>query len=148
MFSKAIYYKEGYKYQLAKEYKYETGITGIYYSDDYIKLNKNGLLIIKEGYAWDGPSGPTIDTKNSMRAALIHDALYQLMRYEVLPHKYREHVDNIFYDILKEDGMSTVRAWLWYKSVRRHAEYASLPKNRKKIIVAPSVEVIGRNLVF
>jgi hypothetical protein len=33
-----------------------------------------------KGYAWNGPSGPTLDTRNFMRGSLVHDALYQLMR--------------------------------------------------------------------
>ena len=48
------------------------------------RLNTKGHLIIKRSYAWDGPSGPTIDTKNFMRGSLVHDALYQLMRHEHL----------------------------------------------------------------
>jgi hypothetical protein len=36
----------------------------------------NGSLLIRSGYAWDGVSGPlTLDTRNVMRASLVHDAL-------------------------------------------------------------------------
>lgn len=71
-----------------------------------------------KNYAWDGPSGPTIDTKNSMRAALIHDILYQAIREKELPKKCRAKADKLFLELLKEDGMFCIRRWIWYLSVR------------------------------
>src|SRR3990167_5137648 len=72
------------------------------------------LLYIFEGYAWDGPSGPAIDTKNFMVGALVHDALYQLMREKLLDaDKWRETVDEELVRLTKEDGMwSLRRAWV------------------------------------
>ena len=32
-------------------------------------------IVIKEGYAWDGASGPTVDTYDSLQPSLIHDCL-------------------------------------------------------------------------
>ena len=58
---------------------------------------KDGVLIIQPKYAWDGASGPTLDTKNTMTPSLVHDAFYQLIREEVLPRKYKENADRIFY---------------------------------------------------
>ena len=46
-------------------------------------------MIVEKDYAWDGPSGPTIDTSNSMRASLVHDVLYQAMREEGLAYEFR-----------------------------------------------------------
>ena len=37
-------------------------------------------LYISKGYSWDGPSGPAIDTPDWIKASLVHDALYQLIR--------------------------------------------------------------------
>ena len=45
----------------------------------YIDLSTQGLLKINEGYSWNGASGIP-DTEANMLAALVHDALYQLMR--------------------------------------------------------------------
>ena len=50
-----------------------------------MSLNESGCLQIAAGYAWDGASGPTIDTRNSMIASLVHDALYQLIREDNYP---------------------------------------------------------------
>ena len=74
-----IKYRSGYKYQLVEEYQVRVSL--IPENDiktDFIELSTEGMLIIKKGYAWDGPSGPTIDTPNFMRGSLVHDALYQL----------------------------------------------------------------------
>ena len=84
-----IRYRSGYKYQLADEYSVKVRVvpeqnivTGP--TNQFINLDTDGALVIKGGYAWDGPSGPTIDTKNFMRGSLVHDALYQIMRLELL----------------------------------------------------------------
>ncbi len=72
---------------------------------EFIRLDTNGYMYIKINYAWDGPSGPTIDTKTFMRGALVHDALYQLMREKHIDHKkYRKQADIILRDICKADG--------------------------------------------
>jgi hypothetical protein len=133
-----IKYKCGYKYQLYNDYIIKTDIrndSDIY--TFYIYLFKDGTLVIKKGYAWDGASGPTIDTKSSMRASLVHDALYQLIRYGLLSISYRNHIDMLFKVILIEDGMNKVRANLWYKSVKCFAEFACLPKSKRIIHTAP-----------
>jgi hypothetical protein len=63
---------------------------------------------ISKGYAWDGPSGPTIDTGNFMRGSLIHDALYQLMRTGNLPTSFRERADLLLRKTCIDDGMRRV----------------------------------------
>ena len=75
-------------------------------------------LRIKACYAWDGASGPTVDTKATMYAGLVHDALYQLIRLEVLPMSSRKGVDKLFRRLLKEDGMTFFRRWYFYRAVR------------------------------
>ena len=32
------------------------------FDSDFLNITKSGMLIIKKGYAWDGASGPCIDT--------------------------------------------------------------------------------------
>ena len=74
-----IAYKAGYKYQLKAEYVVQIDIKPAALIDiEYLALTPTGALTIRKGYAWDGPSGPTIDTLNFMRGSLVHDALYQL----------------------------------------------------------------------
>ena len=111
-----------YKYQLTADYQVQTGLlrpeAGIArVADNFIVLHPDGLMQIKQGYAWDGPSGPTIDTKNFMRGSLVHDAFYQMIREEQLPPETRAFADRLLRDHCREDGMSAARAWYVWKAV-------------------------------
>ena len=86
---------------------------------------KNGVLVAKEGYEWDGASGPAIDTANFMRGSCLHDLLYQLMREGVIDRSYRKRCDQIMREICLEDGMSKIRAWWVYSGVRIGASSSS-----------------------
>lgn len=130
-------YRAGYKYQLYEDEEFRTGIYGFNIKTNFIELFANGVLIGRRGYAWDGASGPTLDTKNSMRASLLHDMGYQLMREGRLPLEWKEYFDGAFYLQLKQDGMSTIRAWIWYKGVCNFAKGATLPANDRPILEAP-----------
>ena len=112
-----------------------------------------GRLFVEPRYAWDGASGPTWDDKTNMRASLIHDALYQLIREGHLDIKWRKRADELLRDIFIEDAISQIRikatigrlllvkaiklrANLWYWSVRiAGRKYAMPEKNpRGKVI--------------
>jgi len=92
-----------------------------------VQISRNGRLKIKTGYAWDGPSGPTLDTKNFMRGTLIHDALYQLMREGYIAQHQRKRADEILWEVCREDGMSRARAWWVYQGVRAGGASAARP---------------------
>lgn len=132
-----IKYRKGYKYQTTVDTKQQTNIYPL--SDintTFIILEEHGLLTIKAGYAWDGASGPTIDTRSTIRGSLIHDALYQLMRERAISSiNNRKRADLIFRDIIREDGMGKVRSWIWYNAVRIGAGSAS--RNRREVHTAP-----------
>lgn len=134
-----ITYKKGYKYQLHEEYQLQIQITPpVDILTDYIDLTAAGLLIIKKGYAWDGPSGPTIDTPNFMRGSLVHDALYQLMRNNLLDRKkWRNPADRLIQQHCKEDGMSRFRAGNVYWAVNKFGKKSASEKRAKKQIKAP-----------
>ncbi len=131
-----IRYRKGFKYQLYESYVIETKLK-ISIRTQFVKLYANGDLHILGGYAWDGASGPTKDTKNSMRASLVHDALYQLIRMGELDIEHRVYIDKLFRDICREDGMSKFRSWLWYKSVKRAGKYFCKPGKTKPVLEAP-----------
>lgn len=136
---KCIAYKKDYKYQLKENYLTDIPIKpGINIITDYIDLTVNGNLIVKKGYAWDGPSGPTIDTLNFMRGSLVHDALYQLMREEKIDNKkFRNPADKLLQQMCRDDGMTAIRAWLVYIGVRYGGGPAADPANKKPIVMAP-----------
>ncbi|HNC44643.1 MAG TPA: DUF1353 domain-containing protein [Acidobacteriota bacterium] len=126
-----------YKYQLVEDY--ETQINIIPPRDlifKFVVLTSQGKLWIKKDYAWDGPSGPTIDTKNFMRGSLVHDALYQLMRLGELDYKvYRQRADELLRDICREDGMSSFRSWYVYQGVRLFGESSARPVPEPEVTI-------------
>ena len=134
-----IRYRAEYKYQLASSYKINTSIKpNLDINTEFINLDTCGNLVVRKGYAWDGPSGPVIDTEENMRASLVHDALYQLMRNEELSARaYRKSADQLFKDICKEDGVSNFRASAYYKSLRKFGRPAASQQNKKQIHRAP-----------
>ena len=134
-----IRYRSDYKYQLAEGYAISISIKSK--SDiktEFIDLDTDGKLTVKKSYAWDGPSGPVKDTKENMRASLVHDALYQLMRNKELNSRtYRKAADQEFKDICKADGVSNFTASVYYKALRKFGKPAASPENKKKVIRAP-----------
>ena len=94
------------------------------YSGQFLQIDDNGLLIIKKGYAWDGCSSLTWDDKTNMRAGAVHDAGFQLMRMGVIPTNYFQAFNDLFRDILIQDGMGRVRAWYYWKAVSTFAKPA------------------------
>ena len=132
-----IKYRAGYKYQLAEDYKIQTGIIGYSVETDYIKLHLSGMLVIKSGYAWDGASGPALDTKDIMRGSLVHDALYELMRKGFLPTSERKVVDKEFERICLQDGMSEFRVRYVCDAVRAFGSKHANPENKKEVFTAP-----------
>ena len=136
-------YRKGYKYQLAEDEVFYTNIKcGKDITTQFITLDRQGVLIVKSGYAWDGASGPTIDTITAMRGPCAHDALYQLIRMGELQKIDRQAADNFMYQCLIEDGMWKLRATFWRREVKKFASFAADPKNVKKVYVAPSKKYI------
>ena len=134
-----IRYRSEYKYQLAESYAIKIPIRPKDdIETDFINLDTDRNLQIKNGYAWDGPSGPVIDTDENMRASLVHDALYQLMRNKELSTRtHRKAADQLFKDICKDDGVSNFRASIYYKALRKFGKPAASPQNKKIVHRAP-----------
>jgi len=136
--NKKIAYKKGYKYQLKEDFSIQIRILPDEdIETEYINLSCKGILLIKNGYAWDGPSGPTFDTKSFMRGSLVHDALYQLIRLEKLKPEDRILADSELKDICIRDGMNRVYASIVYRSVRYFGKPATDPAKEHEIETAP-----------
>ena len=132
-----IEYRTGYKYQLVKSYKAFVGIyADVPCGNSFIDVNHQGYITIKAGYAWDGPSGPTVDSKNFMRGSLVHDALYQLMREDHLSaSQHRNTADKLLRKMCREDGMTAIRAWWVYQAVKNFGKSSATMK--RETITAP-----------
>jgi len=163
--SQYLYYKKGYKYQtvtcdpletpedweVIREYleknsftNYTRNIAAVYdlrqydipykFEEEYFVFVQ-GFLVVRVGYAWDGASGPAIDTPSFMRSSLIHDVLYQCHRQGLIPRDYRPISDRILKDVSKEDGMSWIRRQWTYGAVRVFGYWSA--RTPKKIIRSP-----------
>jgi len=143
-------YTSGYKYQIAEDY---TCFVPFFASDairtrfiDLQPMKKDGHLIgllrIRQGYAWDGASGPTYDTSDTMTPSLVHDVGYQLMRNYLLPQSCRSVIDEHLGVMMKERasniwGLKQLQRWRanrWVNATHLFAAGAANPKNRKKIV--------------
>ncbi len=111
-------YRAGYKYQLAETVSIQTPITGVRIKEEFFDLQENGVLTAYSGYAWDGASGPTIDTDDSMGPSLVHDVFCQAQRARQLDYeKYHAIVDAFFGRMCRDCGMWKVRAGAWHSAV-------------------------------
>ncbi len=135
-----VFYKKGYKYQLTRTFSMTLPFGAPFdISTEYIDFYFSGQIVIRVGYAWDGASGPTIDTQDSIRGSLLHDALYQLMRVGYLNAAYyRQKADALLRDVCEQDGMIKLRADAWYEAVRIAAGPAADPASEKRELAAPS----------
>ena len=97
----------------------------------------DGVLFVRKNYCWDGASGPTVDTKNTILPSLPHDALFQLIRNGYLSHEWYKEADAELYRLLALGGMSKIRLFLWKLGLGLTKGSAAKAKNIKKILVAP-----------
>ncbi len=133
-----IYFSKGCKYQLRSTYTVFVGILPLKeVRTQYLALSTTGWLTIFDSYAWDGPSGPTIDTPSAMRGSLVHDALYQLIRLELIDECYRGKADQLLHDICEEDSMITERAATWKEMVGMFAAGAARHDSEAQVLIAP-----------
>ena len=142
-----IIFRKGYKYQLGEDYVHPLptwflGFKAINHPFYAIQHNNgNPRLVIRHGYAWDGASGPAIDTPNFMRGCLVHDVFYQMLREGTLPSHIhygvrdfdvRLFADQALREICREDGMSTIRSsWVYWAVRKFSAKYAD-PRTKPK----------------
>jgi hypothetical protein len=121
------YRNRKYKYQLVEDYSVLTPVIGHHIDQPFFILRDDGTLTIKAGYAWDGPSGPTIDTPTFMRGSLVHDVFYQMMRERLISVDYKLAADELLYRICLEDGMNRIRAHYVFEAVQRFGDSSCEP---------------------
>lgn len=129
-----IQYRSGYKYQLADNYSVFVGILHHKIRTDYITLTPTGWLTIRKGYAWDGATGLPITPGTLMRASLVHDALYQLIRNGLFNN--RAAADEVFFEFASEDGFMAAPLALWIVE-QWGGEFARYYPDKLAVRVAP-----------
>ena len=149
---KQLYYKDGYKYLVTRPYSIKLDIipfkviclsfktcdiSGNCVEASLVTMTIDGKTTVFPGYAWDGASGPTIDTLSSMIASLIHDVIYQFIRLGLIDEKYKEYADQCLHDLCTEDGMMELRADIWKFAVDCFGKGSILPSAEHSELVAP-----------
>lgn len=83
-----------FKYRLLMDIANQVDFLGLKLKEDihndYCSLFTDGLIIGRKLYAYDGASGPTKDTKDTMHGALDHDIFWQLIEEGFLGEEWRE----------------------------------------------------------
>ena len=133
-------YRKGYKYQLAEDDWLQTNIIPPSPIDlQFITLDMTRRLGLRSGYASDGPSGLTIDTKATIPGAFFHDGACQLVRMGWLPHvpEMIAKINMMAYKKWLDDGMWKWRAKNWHGALENFGGFALDPKNVKKVYEAP-----------
>ena len=108
-----------YKFKVEENFSIELPFKIPDFVHSYASL-KDGILSVKRGYAWDGASGPIINTRDTLVASLVHDVLYQAMRLNLIKSskENRKIADKNFFEILKMNGVNSIRRKVWYLAVR------------------------------
>ena len=125
-----------FKYVVTKNYIVKISINGPNIEDRFYSLIGDQLFI-KVGYRWDGASGPTIDTHNTMRASCIHDVLYQMIRSNQLSLNKKDIADKELQKVMIEDWKpktafgevwNLIRSGYFYWAVRLFGKSSCIPE--------------------
>jgi len=128
-------YSAGYKYILREPFTLPLAGHWPKCGNNFVRITSDGQLLLREGYAWDGVSGPVADTKINMRGGLVHDALYQLLRNDILPREYQIVADIVAKNIWIEDGMWAWQAGMYYRVLRTVSPFTA--KKPREVLHAP-----------
>ncbi len=113
-----LYYYDGLKYQVARDYVCKTPVTGYHIDGEFFRLETDGTLRIFKGFAWDGASGLTFDTKSSMAPSLVHDVFCILLRARLIDFDlWQDKINEFFDEMCEQKGMWKLRARIWYRMV-------------------------------
>lgn len=125
---------------------------GGFFRSEFITLNGE-RLVIRGGFAYDGATN-VIDTRATKAAALIHDALYFVLRNEdelnsndvvgggtpdnplsvgSKHYDFRKYADVLYYRLARANGMWWPRARLHYRALRRYGRTSAKPRGRRRI---------------
>lgn len=117
-----------YKYEVLQDYRVKLHFKPKkrIESEFYI-FDTDGWLTIKKGYRWNGASGPTWDTRSTIRASAVHDVIYQMIRRSQLDPGLKDLGDRELQIIMIEDyhprnkisnQWSNFRAGYYYQAVK------------------------------
>ena len=93
---------------------------------------KRRQMVIRQGYYYDGASGPVRDTKRTMFAAAFHDVAYQAIREGLIGLEYKSSFDKLFADMCKERGQWEWLVGLYFKGLKKFGTRSCVPGDKPK----------------
>ena len=139
-------YVDGYKYQLRQPILVHIGLeVDQNIITDLVIYRKDGWMLVRKYFAWDGASGPTIDTPATVIASAVHDAGYSLMRQELLSIAARPYFDEAIERLMIRDRgtgifsgfLGRIRAKYYRWAVESFAERCATPNGAHRVKIAP-----------
>lgn len=107
-----------YRFIVTEDYGFQTGLKiGYDVFHPWFRLHHDGLLILKDGYAWDGATCFP-DIASIIRGSAVHDCICQLTNNNLIKPRYRKHGDDLLLKCCLEDGMLPLLAGAVYGAVR------------------------------
>lgn len=113
----------------------------LYFKDGGVEIwldnkSKVPFLFLCAGFAHDGASGPTFDTRSSWIGAAAHDGMYRWLRHDSMPELdhtcWRAYADALMYRLCRQAGMNYFRARWWYKALRKFGDPSARPSKKRK----------------
>lgn len=110
-----VYYRTGFRHELAEDYEINGGILPIEPGgNDEIYLDADGLLKISKGYAWNGANRPAINDRAMVRPSLVHDAYCDLWNLGVIDNAGRAQADKLLGEMLRADILTIAARAPWH----------------------------------
>ena len=132
------YHKGKFKYQLINDYMIDIDFANpSNLQADFVELSSDGILRIKRGFVWDGVTGLAFDTRNFMRAALVHDALFHLLREHGANPALHQRADEMFRRIALDDGVNRIRVSIHCTSLLLVRKLGRIPGKKRELLTAP-----------
>ena len=104
---------KGYKYLVAEVYRCAVPeLVGVTVDTSWFTI-QGGELVVQPGYAWNGASGPAIDTPITMQASLVHDVGYQCVRAGFLTVAFRGTFDAILWRLMRPKAGASKLTAAW-----------------------------------
>lgn len=129
---------KGYKYTVREDISVKVSdLDEINISTPHFSI-QNNVITAKSSYSWNGASGPTWDTPNTMLPSLIHDILYQCIGTKQIDKKKRFYADLIFYKLMRERTKTffgQFRAFYFFCAVRLFGGFFLENKPEKQDVV-------------
>ena len=87
-----------------------------------------GAVTLKEGYAWDGNSGPAVNTLKCLRASALHDVWCQAMQLEIYERSFRNWRRGAkeYRTVCHRDGMGLIRRWFRYCALLTYGSFKKI----------------------